>query len=68
MKSENLLLDSDGYLKFVDFGMAKYVSGRCNTFAGTLDYLSPEMLTHTPYKEYVDWWALGCLIYEMLTG
>lgn len=70
IKSENLLLDARGYLKVVDFGMARFVrpTDRCNTFAGTLDYVSPEILSCTPYSLYVDWWALGCLVYEMLTG
>lgn len=68
LKSENLLVDNEGYLKLIDFGMARYVTDRCNTFAGTLDYVSPEILKNAPYTEHVDWWALGCLIYEMLTG
>ena len=70
LKSENLLLDDRGYLKLIDFGMARYVKDdeRCNTFAGTLDYVAPEILSRDPYKLDVDWWALGCLIYEMLTG
>ena len=70
IKSENLLFDNEGYLKLIDFGMARYVDdkNKCSTFAGTLDYISPEILSRTPYTEHVDWWALGCLIYEMLTG
>jgi serine/threonine protein kinase len=70
LKSENLLFDKDGYLKLIDFGMSRYVDEQhgCSTFAGTLDYISPEIMSRTPYTEHVDWWALGCLIYEMLTG
>ena len=69
IKFENLLVDKQGYLKLIDFGMARYVDkDRCHTFAGTLDYASPEILSNVPYTERIDWWALGCLIYEMLTG
>ncbi|QDZ23527.1 serine/threonine-protein kinase [Chloropicon primus] len=68
LKSENLLLDRQGYLKVIDFGMSRFVHDKCHTFAGTLDYVSPELLSMDPYTEHVDWWALGCLVYEMLTG
>lgn len=70
LKSENLLLDRRGYLKVIDFGMSRFVRQgcRCTTFAGTLDYVSPEILRQEPYEQNVDWWALGCLVHEMLTG
>ena len=38
------------------------------SFCGTAEYLSPEMVSHTAYDLTVDWWALGILIYEMSVG
>ena len=43
LKPENLLLDTDGYLKMVDFGLAKYVPQRTYTLCGTPEYMSPEV-------------------------
>lgn len=68
LKPENLLLDSRGFLKVVDFGFAKEVHGRTHTLCGTPDYLAPEVITGKGHGKGVDWWTLGILIYEMLTG
>ncbi|GFR91744.1 serine/threonine-protein kinase N2 [Elysia marginata] len=71
LKLDNLLLDSEGYLKMADFGLCKEGMGyqdRTSTFCGTPEFLAPEVLTETSYSRAVDWWGLGVLIYEMLVG
>jgi serine/threonine protein kinase len=71
LKPENILLDSKGHIKLTDFGLSKILSSsndKAFTICGTQQYLAPEMFMNKGYSKNVDWWALGCLIYEMLTG
>ena len=71
MKLDNLLLDTEGYVKIADFGLCKEGMGygdRTGTFCGTPEFLAPEVLTETSYTRAVDWWGLGVLIFEMLVG
>uniref|UniRef100_A0A8B9EQ28 protein kinase C n=1 Tax=Anser cygnoides TaxID=8845 RepID=A0A8B9EQ28_ANSCY len=68
---DNLLLDTEGFVKIADFGLCKEGMGfgdRTSTFCGTPEFLAPEVLTETSYTRAVDWWGLGVLIYEMLVG
>ena len=67
LKPENIILDKHGYLKLTDFGLSKQAE-KSNTFCGTPEYVSPEMLAGTGHDKTVDWWALGILIYELLSG
>nr|XP_055100443.1 serine/threonine-protein kinase N2-like [Symphalangus syndactylus]XP_055100444.1 serine/threonine-protein kinase N2-like [Symphalangus syndactylus]XP_055100445.1 serine/threonine-protein kinase N2-like [Symphalangus syndactylus] len=71
LKLENLLLDTEGFVKIADFGLCKEGMGyrdRTSTFCGTPLYLAPEVLTEISYTRAVDWWGLGVLIYQMLVG
>ncbi|XP_078686036.1 serine/threonine-protein kinase N2-like isoform X10 [Branchiostoma floridae x Branchiostoma belcheri] len=71
LKLDNLLLDSEGFLKIADFGLCKEgmaYGDRTSTFCGTPEFLAPEVLTETSYTRAVDWWGLGVLIFEMLVG
>ena len=69
LKPENLLIDRDGYIKVADFGFAKELkSGKTYTMCGTPDYLAPELVQQTGHNKAADWWALGVLLYEMVTG
>ncbi|XP_049459696.1 G protein-coupled receptor kinase 5 [Epinephelus fuscoguttatus] len=70
MKPENILLDDNGHIRISDLGLAvrmsegKLVRGR----VGTLGYMAPEVISQKHYGMSVDWWGLGCLIYEMTAG
>jgi len=69
LKTENLVLDEAGFVKVVDFGLAKKItSGQTYTFCGTPDYLAPEVILNEGYDWGVDYWGLGVLIYEMGAG
>uniref|UniRef100_A0A4W4FSX6 protein kinase C n=1 Tax=Electrophorus electricus TaxID=8005 RepID=A0A4W4FSX6_ELEEL len=71
LKLDNLLLDSEGFVKIADFGLCKDGMGfqdHTSTFCGTPEFLAPEILTETSYTRAVDWWELGVLIFEMLVG
>lgn len=69
LKPENLVMDSNGYVKLVDFGLAKQLlSGKTWTLCGTPDYLAPEIILNEGHDLAVDYWALGILIFEMIVG
>ena len=66
----NVLLDEQGYLKLIDYGSAclikedQVTSGKLGTSA----YMAPEMLRGHNYDLVGDWWSVGILLIEMLTG
>lgn len=71
LKPENILLDYQGHIALCDFGLCKLNMAdddKTNTFCGTPEYLAPELLLNQGYTRLVDWWTLGTLLYEMLTG
>ena len=69
LKSENLLLDSNGHIALTDFGLSKEnLDGRSYSICGTWEYMAPEILGRKGYSYSVDWWSLGVLMYEMLVG
>jgi len=70
LKQENLMLDAQGYIKIVDFGLSKYLrdDNQTYTLCGTPQFLAPEVITCQGHNKSVDFWALGVLIYELLAG
>ena len=68
VKPKNMLLDARGCCKLCDFGSAKLCSGRAYSFVGTAEYMAPEMVRKTGHTAAVDWWGLGCVLFELLSG
>jgi serine/threonine protein kinase len=68
LRPENLLIDYKGFLRLIDFGFAKVTENKTYTVCGIPEYLAPEILLNIGYGKEVDWWAFGCLIYELLVG
>lgn len=70
LKPENILIQDDGYLALTDFGLSKILKKDevTKSFCGTKLYISPEMLKNRGYSFSIDWWALGILAFELVTG
>eukprot|EP00638_Chattonella_subsalsa_P020473 CAMPEP_0117856312 /NCGR_PEP_ID=MMETSP0950-20121206/1173_1 /TAXON_ID=44440 /ORGANISM="Chattonella subsalsa, Strain CCMP2191" /LENGTH=224 /DNA_ID=CAMNT_0005705391 /DNA_START=622 /DNA_END=1296 /DNA_ORIENTATION=- len=70
LKPENVVLDKHGHIRLVDFGMAKpgMEIGRAYTICGSYDYIAPEVILGIGYSFPVDYWSLGCVLYELLFG
>jgi len=68
LKPENVLLNEKGQTKLADMGLAKFVIGKTFTTCGTPDYFAPELIASAGHTNAVDWWTLGVLIFELMSG
>ncbi|KAG5536767.1 hypothetical protein RHGRI_024261 [Rhododendron griersonianum] len=70
LKPENILMDTDGHVLLTDFGLAKEIdeSSRSNSMCGTTEYMAPEILLSKGHNKDADWWSVGILLFEMLSG
>eukprot|EP00403_Amphidinium_massartii_P032337 CAMPEP_0178445562 /NCGR_PEP_ID=MMETSP0689_2-20121128/40253_1 /TAXON_ID=160604 /ORGANISM="Amphidinium massartii, Strain CS-259" /LENGTH=1263 /DNA_ID=CAMNT_0020070161 /DNA_START=66 /DNA_END=3857 /DNA_ORIENTATION=+ len=70
LKPENVMLDSQGYLKLIDFGIAKKLGDDNKTFTtiGTPHYMAPEVMRGRGYGTEVDLWSLGVMLFEFVCG
>ncbi|CAN6469479.1 unnamed protein product [Victoria cruziana] len=70
LKPENILLDADGHVMLTDFGLAKQFeeNTRSNSLCGTVEYMAPEIVLGKGHDKAADWWSVGILLFEMLSG
>jgi len=75
LKPENFMIKINAYnkpqIKLIDFGFATYIpknGEKLREYLGTREYAAPEILEETGYREKVDEWAIGVIMFNMLTG
>lgn len=71
IKPANILVSTEGQPKVSDFGISAFMDNtiaQCNTFLGTVTYMSPERINGQPYSSPADIWALGLTLLECATG
>ena len=64
------MVDVDGYLKVIDYGLARvlFPGQLSRSMCGTPQYMAPEVVKGEQYGYAADWWSVGVIMYEMITG
>ena len=65
---EEIKYNKDINIKICDFGTSHYTNDKCNFGIGTIDYSAPECIIGLPYGTGIDVWAVGCIVFELITG
>jgi p70 ribosomal S6 kinase len=68
LKPENIILNANGHIRLIDFGMSKESIHGEKTLCGTVEYIAPEIIQRTAYGKAVNWWSFRALMIDMLTG
>ena len=70
LKPDNVVLDAEGHIKLTDFGLSKegIYNNSTESFCGSIAYLAPDILNKQGHTRMVDWYLLGVMTYELLTG
>ena len=68
IKPSNIMIDTNGYLKMIDFGTAKILKDYTSTIIGTPHYIAPEILQGKGYSLSCDFWSLGICMFEIFYG
>ena len=70
LKPENILIDLDGHIKLTDFSLSKrgFRQQLNYSFCGSPEYMAPEMILREGHDFSIDFYTLGCFLYEMVIG
>ena len=71
LKPENIMLNDKGYLTLIDFGSCKVIEEKTelqSSFIGSIDYISPEVISGEGHSYMSDWWSFGIILYELMFG
>jgi cGMP-dependent protein kinase len=68
IKPENIIVSTNGYIKLIDFGMAKILKDKTNSIVGTPQYMAPEIILGDNYSFEIDYWSIGICLYEFVCG
>lgn len=71
LKPENIMVSDEGFIKLIDFGLAKHFNSKedkLDEVCGTNEYIPPEVVCRQKYSFNFDWWGFGILMFELLVG